>query len=121
MLNGTFIIQAGNFLCAYVILDVLLFRPVCAIIAQEDAVRQGKLSAIDQELILQEGQQRKIKQFWAELTHEFEQKRPFVLQREAARHYAQRPALVEITPSETQHVVTQAVTFLVERCAHVRK
>lgn len=121
MLNGTFIIQAGNFLCAYIILDVMLFRPVLAIIAQEDALVATKQSDVAHEAELRDEQEKKIQHLWIELKKEFGHKRPFFMHKAIISHMPKRPVFPEITKAELQHAVTHAVDVLAERCAHIRK
>lgn len=40
-INATLLVQAGNFFIAYLLFRIILLKPACAIIAQEDASRDS--------------------------------------------------------------------------------
>jgi hypothetical protein len=121
MLNGTFILQACNFLCAYIILDVLLFRPVVAIITGEDALKEGKIAAIASEEKKAEIQRTRIEDLWKELRQEFAHKRPFFMPKISAFPMFKRSAVARPSSTEAQSVAAQLRDQIIERCAHVRK
>lgn len=120
-LNGTLIVQLCNFLCAYVILDILLLRPVMAIIWQEDELKESKIKAVKAERNAYEVQQGKIARLWEAFKKDFKQARPFVTRTRAAFPVAQRPAVSQVTTEETASLVKAVADILVERCSQVRK
>lgn len=121
MLNGTFVVQAINFFCAYLILDLLLFRPVYRIIAGEDDTKKTKVAEVASKQELCAREQQKMAELWTEFKKEFAEKRPFFMRKSPMYPHLKKPVSWVTREVDTEHLAAHVAQQLVNQCARVRK
>jgi hypothetical protein len=79
IINATLIIQAGNFLIAYLLLRFFFFKPVVSIIRQEQAYVDGLVNQLNQKRRLIHSLELSRKDQWYAAQQEFRNRFPDVV------------------------------------------
>ncbi len=109
-INATIFVQAFNFFVAYILLRILLFKPVYAAIRHDEAVEQALVDGIARSKKKLEQKEREREQQWQECRRYCAESQPRVL---GAELFFRDITPMVVYPSISDEQVAQAVQEVV--------
>lgn len=121
MLNLTLVVQAGNFLIAYVMIRKFLLHPAVSSIYEDDAAYIKALTKIETRKKRVATQERRIKGRWRAFQQTFLEHEPLVARAEevAVTIVPGMPELPAIDERQINQLVQEVADKMIEKVAHV--
>jgi F0F1-type ATP synthase membrane subunit b/b' len=119
-INGTLLVQAFNFLIAYLMLRELLFKPLVVLIQQEDNNEQRLYDALEEQQQKQRVLQQKYHQQWTSYQDYFSKHMPHIEQIKH-RAFPEIPPLVKSSTAELNRIMYDLTERIVHEVDYVRR
>ena len=121
-INSTIILQACNFLIAYLVMRTFLFRPVVTVIEQEAAQLHGLITSVESRKIVVTQKEHEKRDRWIAHQQEFITLAPVTFDQDLIVFKNLAPAYTpeQLSPEHVRSIVKQATTSLVHKVDHVR-
>ncbi|TET05767.1 hypothetical protein E3J79_04490 [Candidatus Dependentiae bacterium] len=121
MINLTLVVQAGNFLIAYLMIRTLLLRPVIVCIREDDAEYEQAVAKVAKQKEQVKAQEERINERWQAFQETFLEQIPDVARvREVEITILQGiPELPPIDEKNVHRLANEAAKQLIEKVAYV--